>query len=85
MTIRKAPHFLKDYSRLPLDIQRLFVVQEQRFHADRFDPRLHFQKLIDVPGVYSFRVTRRYRVMLRFEGPDDAVFFAIGHRKDTYR
>lgn len=85
MTVRKTPQFLKDLSRLPLDIQRLFAVQEQRFLADRFDLRLHFQKLVDVPGVYSLRVTRRYRVLLRFEGPDETVFFAIGHRKDAYR
>lgn len=80
-----TPQFLKDHSRLPPDIQRLFAVQEQRFHTNRFDPRLHFQKLVDVPGVYSLRVTRRYRVMLRFDNPNEAVFFAIGHRKDAYR
>lgn len=85
MTVQKTPQFLKDLARLPPDVQRLFDVQEERFRGNRFDPRLHLQKLVDVPGVYSFRVTRRYRVLLRFGSPDEAVFFAIGHRKEAYR
>ncbi len=73
-----------ELERLPRDIRRLFHKQESIFKQNWLDPRLHAKRLKELPGVYAFRVTRRYRVLFYFGG-QAAVFFSIGHRKEVYR
>lgn len=79
----------KDFERarktLPAEAQRLFEQQRQRFLINWRDPRLHVKKLRGLSGTFSFRVTRRYRVLFYFTRLEsEAIFFAIGHRKDVY-
>jgi mRNA-degrading endonuclease RelE of RelBE toxin-antitoxin system len=84
MEIIRTDDFLKDFRGLPKAAQRFLSQQERRFIRNRFDPRLHIKKLKELAGAYSFRVTRRYRVLFLFRG-GKVVFFAVGHRKDVYR
>lgn len=83
MAIRKTSDFTDAFRKLPRDAQRLFRKQEKVFAENWLDPRLHVKRLKELPGIYSFRVTRRYRVLFYFDR-NDAVFFSIGHRKDIY-
>lgn len=85
MTIVTTKDFERALDRLPAEAQSLYQNQEKRFHLDWRDPRLHVKKLRGLPGTFSFRVTRRYRVLFYFIRPEEeVVFFDIGHRKDVY-
>ncbi len=83
MRIRKTNDFVDELKRLPSEISRLFKKQENIFSINWLDARLHIKRLKEFSGVYSFRITRRYRVLFYFQG-DEAILFAIGHRKDIY-
>ena len=84
MVIRKTDDFLQDVEELPAGIQKLLEKQEDIFRANWLDPRLHTKRMRELPGVYSFRITRRYRALFYWKG-EEAVLFSIGHRKDVYR
>lgn len=84
MTIVKTPKFNKKFELLPARIRQLFFKQETIFETNWLDPRLHAKRMKEESGVYSFRITRQYRVLFYFSS-GDAVFFSVGHRKDIYR
>ncbi len=83
MVVHKTPDFVSDLGKLPSEIRKLFNRQENIFKKNWLDPRLHTKRNKELPGVFSFRITRRYRALFYFRD-DKAVFFAIGHRKDIY-
>lgn len=85
MTIRYARAFLRQREKLPVEVRRLLRVQEMRFQEHWLDSRLQVKRLREYRGLYSFRVTRRYRVFFLLPGAEGAVFVAIGHRKEIYR
>ncbi len=85
MKILYAEEFLKQYRKLPPEIQRHFRQQQARFKQNWRDPRLHVKKLNDHPLVFSFRITRRYWVLFVFIESETALFSTIGHRRDIYR
>ena len=64
MEIVRTSDFLKDLEELPVAARRMLHQQESRFMEDWLDPRLHTKRLKDMAGAYSFRVTRKYRVLL---------------------
>ncbi len=84
MLIRKTDDFLREFAKLPIGVRKIFEKQELIFEKNWLDGRLHTKRLKELDGVYSFRVTRRYRVIFYFRN-DEAIFFSIGHRKDIYR
>lgn len=84
MVIYKTDDFLDDFKELPSEIRRLFNKQENIFKVNWLDPRLHTKRLKELSGVYSFRITRRYRVLFYFKDKE-VVFFSVGHRKDVYQ
>lgn len=84
MLIRKTDDFSRELGELPVEIISIFRKQEAIFRGNWFDARLHVKRLKELNGVYSFRVTRRYRVIFYFRD-NEAVFFKVGHRKDIYR
>ncbi|MEK7585277.1 MAG: hypothetical protein AAB455_02095 [Patescibacteria group bacterium] len=84
MEVIKTEDFLKQLSRLPIKIKNLLGKQEAIFLKNQLDPRLHLKQLVTLEGVYSFRITIRYRCLLYFQSKEVAVFFSIGHRKDIY-
>lgn len=85
MKIIHTDDFLKELSRLPIEIKDLLLVQEERLKANRRDPRLHIKKVRSLDRVFSFRVTRRYRVFFYSQDDQTIIFFDIDHRKDAYR
>ena len=84
MKILYAEEFYKQFQKLPQDIQRFFRKQESIFKINVNDPRLHVKKLKGNPLLFSFRITRRYRVLFIFTDQSTAVLVTIGHRKDVY-
>ncbi|KKU16611.1 MAG: hypothetical protein UY26_C0003G0218 [Candidatus Jorgensenbacteria bacterium GW2011_GWA1_48_13] len=84
MVIYRTDDFLHDVEKLPTEAKRLLKKQEAIFIKSWLDPRLHVKKLKGFEGVYSIRITRRYRVLFYFRAKD-AVFFAVGHRKEIYK
>jgi len=84
MVIRETNDFKKDLKDLPSGIKKIFQKQKIIFKENWLNPRLHTKRIKELPGVYSFRITRRYRVLLYFRD-DEVVFFKIGHRKDIYK
>ena len=85
MIIVKTREFEKSRAHLPTKIRDLYLIQEERFTLNPRDPRLHIKKVIDLPGVFSFRITKRYRTFFYLQNVNTAVFFEIKHRKDIYR
>ena len=84
MTIVYADEFKKHFLKLPPEIQKIYHRQEILFKNNWRDPRLHIKKLTDHPFPFSFRITRRYRVLFTFIETETALFATIGHRKDSY-
>lgn len=84
MTIIYAEEFWKQFQKLPHEIQKLYRLQESIFRKNWRDPRLHLKKLTDHPFPFSFRITRRYRVLFTFVEMETALFATIGHRKESY-
>lgn len=85
MKIVFAEEFRRQFQKLPQDIQKLYHKQEKIFRQDWRDARLHIKKLTDHPFPFSFRITRRYRVLFAFIYLDTALFATVGHRRDSYR
>ena len=85
MVIRQTEDFIKELEQLPSEIKRLFRKQKAIFKQNWLDPRLHIKRNKELSGVFSFRITRRYRALFYFRGEKETIFFSIGHRKDVYR
>lgn len=85
MTVIETDDFVHTLAHLPTSAQRLYHVQRARFECDSRDTRLHAKKLHGLDDVYSFRVTRNYRVLFYFHTEDTVIFFTIGDRKDVYK
>ena len=85
MKIYYSSDFQKEYKRLPLSIQRIYQRQESLLCSNWRDPRLHIKKLKEHAMTFSFRITRRYRVLFMFINNDTALFSTIDHRKDAYK
>ncbi len=51
-----------------------------------YQSKLHTKSLVgELAGIYSFRVTRDWRVLFRFDSPHEIILMDIAHRKDIYR
>ncbi len=84
MKIIVTEEFSKKLAKLPLSTKRVYKKQESLFSINPRDPRLHLEKLKG-SSTFSFRVTRKYRVLLEFTEESLALFVSIGHRKDVYK
>jgi len=85
MKIVETGDFKKSLKKLPSEIEDLYKKQTAIFQYNWLDPRLHTKRIRELPGSYSLRITRRYRVLFYFKDSGTAIFFEIGHRKDVYR
>jgi len=47
--------------------------------------KIAHKKVKGLPDVFSFRITRRYRVLFYFQNINTAIFFEVDHRKYVYR
>ncbi|MBI2062304.1 MAG: hypothetical protein HYT64_01255 [Candidatus Yanofskybacteria bacterium] len=85
MKIVKTEDFIRAFEKLPKEIKHLYQTQEKRFKENWRDPRLHIRKVKTLKYAFSFRITRNYRVLFYFQDVETAIFFEVGHRKETYR
>ena len=83
MLINETSDFKGDLEGLPKEVQILFAKQKRIFTDNWLDSRLHVKRIKELSGVYSFRITRRYRALFYFD-KNYAILFKIGHRKDIY-
>lgn len=85
MKIHYTSHFIKAFEKLPKQIQQLAIRQEEIFRNNPNDSRLHIKALKGrLEGLYSFRVTRNYRVLFAKKDTVIYLFYEIGDRKFIY-
>jgi len=85
MTVVYSNGFRKNFHKLPASIQRIYRKQEAHFIENWHDQRLHTKKLITEQSMYSFRITRNYRVIFSFVEEETVLFTSIAHRKSAYQ
>ena len=86
VSVQYTDAFLRDARRLPADAQDLLIRQTDRFRRDPGDIRLHVKRLHGrFAGLWSFRVTRNYRVFYRDTDRRSFVLLTVDDRKDVYR
>jgi len=84
MRIFHTSTFSSEFKLLPGSVKKLYNKQEYIFLHNWKDSRLHTKKLKKSDTSFSFRITRRYRVLFIFADGETAFFTAIGHRKNIY-
>jgi len=85
MNVVYTREFVKEFTKLPNTVQKLYRKQEALFKKDWRDPRLQVKKLTNHPYPFSFRITRAYRVLFVFVDTETVLFATIGHRKEIYK
>lgn len=71
--------FTKSYRKLPNQIQELAKKKDKWFRNNAFDSRLEAHKLRgELQGYWSYSVNDAYRVLFRFVGGDEAIYYDIG-------
>ncbi len=72
--------------KLPLKQQAKLASLLELLRENPFHSQLHTKHLSGkLSGVYSFRITRDWRVIFRFFSLQEIQLIDIGHRKDIYR
>jgi len=78
--------FVKEFQKIPVEIQEKATLLEDIFRHDPFDQELKTKKLQGkLQSFYSFRITREYRIIFEFIEKEKVVFLAVKHRKDIYK
>lgn len=86
MEVTYDKNFLKEVKKIPRQQQILLAKKIQLLSDDPFDGRLHTKPLSSpLEGIFSFRITRDYRVLFRFISTESIFLFSVKHRKDIYR
>ncbi|MDD5731344.1 MAG: type II toxin-antitoxin system YoeB family toxin [Patescibacteria group bacterium] len=86
VTIQYHKKFVKEFQKLPKEIQEKAVLLENIFCANPYHPELKTKKLQGkLQLFYSFRITRDYRIIFEFIDPATTLFLAAKHRKDIYK
>ena len=81
-----SERFIKSARKLPKNQKEkltdlLGIMKENPFHS-----KLHSKPLTGkLSGLYSFRITRDWRVVFHFLSPEEINLLEVGHRKDIYR
>jgi len=78
--------FLKSAKKLPIQQQKLLAKKLLFLQSNPFDTRLHTKPLSSpLTGIYSFRITREYRILFRFIDPETIFLITAKHRKEVYQ
>lgn len=86
ITLLFSSRFHKAAKMLDNDKQEKSAFLLDIFKEDPFDSRLHSKALSGkLAGIYSFRITRDWRVFYRYTSPQITFIFEIRHRKEAYR
>ena len=84
--VHYSDHFLKYTSRLPREPQAKLARLTVFLRENPYHPLLHTKPLSgDMAGLYSFRITREFRVLFKFLSPDEIMLLDVGDRKFIYR
>jgi addiction module RelE/StbE family toxin len=86
MTLLYTKSFLKSVKKLPPNIQEKLSDQLEILQKNPFYPLLRTKPLTGrLLGFYSFRITRDWRVIFRFENQETILLTQTGNRKDIYK
>jgi len=78
--------FLKSARKLPKPQQEKLAKLLTLLQKNPFDETLHTKPLkAELSGLYSFRITRDWRVIFQFLSSDQIQLVEVGHRKEIYR
>lgn len=78
--------FLKSVKGLPKPAKRKLSTLLIYLQEDPFHPYLHTKRLSgNLYHIFSFRITREWRVLFTFASKDTIHLLDVGHRKDIYR
>jgi len=78
--------FLKSARKLPSRQQKKLADLIPSLQKNPFNPLLHSKPLSGpLSGLYSFRITRDWRVIFQFVNIDTIRILLVGHRKDIYQ
>ena len=79
-------YFLKSARKLPKAQQNKLSKLSETLQKNPFHSQLHTKPLSGkLSGLYSFRITRDWRVIFKFISPDKIQLVDVGHRKDIYK
>ncbi len=78
--------FLKSAAELPKGIKKKLAKSIGVLEENPYSSLLHTKKLTgELTGLFSFRITRDWRVIFYFRDPETICVVDIGNRKDIYR
>ena len=85
MIIRYKPSFVREFKKLPVELQEEALERIDLFKDVENHKRLKVHKLKGrLTDLYSFSVTYSHRVVFSYESKDVAVFLAVGNH-DIYK
>jgi len=86
MKIVYGNSFLKSVKKLSPIHQKKLADLISLLQKNPFNPPLHTKSLSgSLSGLYSFRITRDWRVIFQFVNTDTIKLLLVGHRKDIYQ
>lgn len=86
MRIVYSREFVKEVAILPKKTQEMLDVLLQILSRNPFYPTLHTKSLKgELSRMFSFRITRDWRVIFIFEDNNKIRLVKVGNRKDIYR
>ncbi len=81
-----SSHFLRSARELPMQQKKKLAFLLELLKDNPFDHKLHTKALSgELSGLYSFRITRDWRVLFQFLLPGEIMLVDIGHRKEIYK
>lgn len=81
-----ASRFLTSAKKLPKYQQQKLARLLEVFATNPFYTKLHTKHLAGkLSGLYSFRITRDYRVIFKFISPQEIQLIEVAHRKEIYK
>ena len=84
--VRYSKRFVKFAQKLSHKDQERLADQIELLKENPFHSYLHTKPLSGpFAGLYSFRITRNFRVLFVFVDPDEIKLIDIGDRKDIYK
>lgn len=86
ISIYYSKTFLKSAKKLPSTQQEKLGILLELLAANPFHPNLHTKHLTsELSGLYSFRITRDWRVIFQFLSSSEIRLLNAAHRKDIYK
>lgn len=81
MKLDYTPHFLRNYGKAPVDIQRAFEKQALLLLENPRHPSLRTKKYDEPAGLWQARVTRGWRFYFTIEGDTFRMLEIKAHSK----